>query len=123
MIKNCRGRRAAVVAAVALAVLVAGCSEPAVSGSNQPGVQGPSSAAPGPAGASQRVTVAESSIPDLAAALSANGVSDPENWAKIIKAGEPYPPGDPGQQKLRQVLAQFKADPDTTAKITNALVP
>jgi hypothetical protein len=69
------------------------------------------------------VTVAESSIPDLAAALSANGVSDPENWAKIIKAGEPYPPGDPGQQKLRQVLAQFKADPDTTAKITNALVP
>jgi len=123
MIKSCRGRLAAVVAAVALAVLVAGCSEPAVSGSNQPGVQGPSSAAPGPAGASQRVTVAESSIPDLAAALSANGVSDPENWAKIIKAGEPYPPGDPGQQKLRQILAQFKADSDTTAKITNALVP
>ena len=85
MIKSCRGRLTAAVAAVALAVLVAGCSEPAVSGSNQPGVQGPSSAAPGPAGASQRVTVAESSISDLAAALSANGVSDPRTGRRSSK--------------------------------------
>jgi hypothetical protein len=69
------------------------------------------------------VAVADSSIPDLAAALSANGVNDSENWAKIIKQAEPYPAGDAGQQKLHQVLAQFKADPEDTGKITNALIP
>lgn len=112
----------AVVLALAAATIT-GCGNQAHSGSNQIGVAEPASAAPGPAGAAQRYTVAQESEEDLAAALSGNGVGDPDKWAKIVLYGQPYPTGPDGQAKLRQVLLRYQASPDDTAKITNALVP
>ena len=68
---------AVAVLAVAGGVLT-GCSGQSRGGTDQPGVQGPSSVAPA---------------------------------------------GPVGEERLRQVLARFRADPDTTARITTALAP
>jgi hypothetical protein len=65
----------------------------------------------------------QTSESDQVSILSANGVSDPGKWAEIVKNAGPYPSGAAGEQKLRQVLAQFKADPADTAKIINAVTP
>ncbi|GAA1880741.1 hypothetical protein GCM10009836_72580 [Pseudonocardia ailaonensis] len=103
--------------------MLAGCAGGSRSGSDQPGTQGVSSAAPGPAGQVDRKSLNSSSAPDLSAALRANDVSGPENWSQILLQFTPYPPGQAGAEKIAQVLAQFKADPDTTAKITNVVTP
>ncbi|MBW0102889.1 hypothetical protein [Pseudonocardia sp. KRD291] len=120
-----RTRRRTVGSATAILALAAlsGCAGESVSGSNQPGVPKPppvSTDAPNPAA---QTSIGTSSADDLAAALDANDVDDSERWAEIVSNGRPYPPGDPGRLKLRQVLTRFQADPDTTTKITAALVP
>jgi hypothetical protein len=117
------GRAVPGFVAVVLAVLVVGCGGGARGGSDQPGVQLPPSAAPGPAGAAARTSIAESSVQDLAATLRANNVDDPERWARVIAQSRPYPADDPNLGKLRQVLAQNQADPPTIDRITNALTP
>jgi hypothetical protein len=106
-----------------LAALLVGCAGGARAGSDQPGVQLPPSAAPGPAGETARSSIAESSVQDLAATLRANNVDDPERWARVIAQSGPYPANDPNLGKLRQVLAQNQADPPTIDRITNALKP
>lgn len=106
-----------------LAIALAGCAGGARSGTDQPGSQGVQTVAPGPAGEAQRASINESSEQDLAAALRVNGVSDPGNWAQILGEYKPYPTGEPGRQKIQQVLTQFEADADTTAKITRVVVP
>jgi hypothetical protein len=45
------------------------------------------------------------------------------HWAHIIADSKPYPKEDRSMAKLRQVLAQNQADPQTTDKIMNALRP
>jgi hypothetical protein len=60
------GRAVSGFVAVMLAVLVVGCGGGARGGSDQPGVQLPPSAAPGPAGAAARTSIAESSVQDMA---------------------------------------------------------
>jgi hypothetical protein len=121
------GRRIIPMAvATALAALsLAGCSMVggARGGSDGPGVQLPPSAAPGPQGDAQRTSISSASQQDVAATLRANGVDDPQHWASIVVQHQPYPPGEPGMGKLRQVLAQYRADPPTTGKIMNALRP
>jgi hypothetical protein len=117
-------RAAAGAIAVLTALTLISCGEGSGrGGSNQPGVSLPPSAAPGPAGEAQRTSVNESSQQDIAAALRANGVSDEEHWAQIIADNKPYPKEDRSMAKLRQVLAQNHADPETTDKIVNALRP
>lgn len=114
-------RWAAPVAAVLAACAVAGCSGAPAGGSNQPGVPGPAGVAPGPAADPKRTPISSTSVQDLSAALRANDVDDPDKWAQILVEFRPYPPGQPGQDKLRQVLQRFQADPDTTGKITSAV--
>lgn len=115
---------AALVAALALLTgVLSGCTGPSRSGSDQPGVAGPASVVPGPAGVAQRTSIASSSIKDLSAALRNNGVEDPEKWAEIVAEYRPYDAGRAGEDKLREVLTRFQADPDTTTKVTTALTP
>jgi hypothetical protein len=83
----------------------------------------PPSAAPGPAGAAERTSIATASVQDISASLRANNVDDPEHWAEIIIQYRPYSTNDPSQAKLKQVLTQYKADPATIGKIANALTP
>jgi hypothetical protein len=64
-----------------------------------------------------------SSAKDLAAALRANGVDDPEKWARLIVEHAPYPPNDPGLTALRQVLTGAQADPHTVDQIVAVLRP
>ncbi len=113
---------AVAVLAVAGGVLT-GCSGQSRGGTDQPGVQGPSSVAPGPAGAAEQTRISRSSVQDLGAALRANGVEDPDDWANVVIENQPYGAGPVGEERLRQVLARFRADPDTTARITTALAP
>ncbi|WP_051342801.1 hypothetical protein [Pseudonocardia spinosispora] len=118
-------RRAAVVSSAAvLGILLTGCGgSTARSGSDQPGVALPPGAAPGPAGAAARVSISDTSEQDMAATLRANGVDDAAEWADLIVQSRPYPPGDARLGKLRQVLTEHQAPPDTVDKITNALEP
>jgi hypothetical protein len=113
------------VGIVASALWLVGCDTQVTpsGGSGAPGVKLPASAAPGPAGASQRTSIADASVQDISAALKANGVDEPEHWSKIISQYRPYPPQDANQTKLRSVLQQYRADGPTIDKITNALVP
>jgi hypothetical protein len=114
--------RWAVVVAVLLSVSVSGCTGGSRSGSDQPGVQNRTSVA-GSAGVSPRVPIGSSSEDDIAAALRANGVEDPQKWAQVILNNAPYPADDPNMTKLRQVLQQQNADPATIEKIVNTVQP
>lgn len=113
--------------AVAMAVLLAcsvGCNKTTnIGGSYAPGVQLLPSAAPGPAGAKDRIAIHTASQQDIAATLKSNGVDNPGEWAQIVMAYRPYPANDPSLAKLRRVLLQYHADPDTIAKTLNSLTP
>jgi hypothetical protein len=116
-------RAAAGLVAIVLAVLpVAGCARgDSRSGSDQPGVQGPTSLAPGAPG--PRVSADDPSVKDVAAWLRANGVSDPEKWAGILRDNQPYPDGPEGTKKIRDVLTQHGASEQDIAAITNTVTP
>ena len=117
-------RRWIVGSATAILLLaVSGCTGESRSGSDQPGVPGPRSVSTNAPDPAQQTSISTSSEDDIAAALRTNNVDDPGRWAEIVSSGRPYPPGEPGKAKLRQVLTQFRADPDTTSKVTAALVP
>ncbi|TCK21089.1 acetyltransferase (GNAT) family protein [Pseudonocardia endophytica] len=119
-----RSRHAALALLLASVIGVAGCAGGSGrGGTDQPGVPGPASVAPGPAGATQRTSLAMASVKDVQAALRTNDVDDPEYWAQVLIEARPYPAGQAGEQKLREVLARFRADPDTTGRITNTLTP
>ena len=115
-------RATAAVLATLLALVLAGCGA-SRGGADEPGVKLPPSAAPGPAGASERTSIATASQQTIAASLRANNVSNPEGWAQVVLQYRPYPANDPSLGKLRQALVQYKADPATIDKITNALKP
>jgi hypothetical protein len=115
-------RAAATLVAATIAVLpAAACTGNSRSGSDQPGVQGPTSLAPGAPG--RRISADDGSAKDVAAWLRANGVSDPEQWAEILHQHRPYPDGPEGAQKIRDVLHQYHASPEDTAAITNTVTP
>lgn len=115
--------RAAVglVTVVLAALPVTACSGNSRSGSDQPGVQGPASLAPGAPG--PRLSADAPSSKDVAAWLRANGVSEPEKWAELLLANRPYPDGPEGTQKIRDVLTQHGASPSDIAAITNTVTP
>ncbi|MCE0762621.1 hypothetical protein LWC35_06825 [Pseudonocardia kujensis] len=113
-------RIAAGVLAGVAALSLAGCAGGSRSGSDQPGVDNTETAAPNQP---VKTSISTSSEKDLAAALRTNGVDDPENWAQILVQNKPYPAGAEGTQKIQQVLQQFQASPDLSAKITNVVEP
>lgn len=108
---------AALLTAALATVVVAGCEGGGRSGSDQPGA-----AAATPSGAvAAKPSVNNGSEKDLAATLRDAGVSDAEKWAQTLVEYRPYPAGDAGAARVREVLDQFKADPDTVAKVTAAV--
>ncbi|MBN9107409.1 MAG: hypothetical protein J0I34_01385 [Pseudonocardia sp.] len=109
---------AAVLTAALATVVVAGCEGGSRSGSDNPGaaVATPTGAAP------QKTSVNDASEKDLAATLRDAGVSDAEKWAQTLVQYRPYPAGDAGAARIKEVLDQFKADPDTVSKVTAAVV-
>ncbi|ODU03455.1 MAG: hypothetical protein ABS81_14310 [Pseudonocardia sp. SCN 72-86] len=109
------GRRlAAGVLAAALATgVLAGCSSGGRSGSDQPGA----AVATQPGTAPQKTSLNDASEKDLAATLRDAGVDDPGQWAKTLVEYRPYPAGDAGAARIKEVLDQFRADPDTVAKV------
>jgi hypothetical protein len=117
------------IARVLIAVLVTvlacgtagGCTGTSRSGSDAPGVTLPT---PATGSAPQdRPSIARASTKDVAAMLRANGVDDPEHWAKVVTDHRPYPPEDPSLGKLREILNRERAAPDTTQKIVGSLAP
>jgi hypothetical protein len=120
-----RSNAVAIVALVASALLLTACGGTEVTpsgGSAAPGVKLPQSAAPGPAGAHQRTSIADASVQDISAALEANGVPDAQHWSKVVMDNGPYAREDANQTRLRSVLQRYGADGPTVDKITNALV-
>ena len=108
------------VVAILLAAALAGCAGGGRSGSDQPGVPGQVTTTAQPA---QKESVNRSSEADVAGALRRADVDDPESWAKILISDRPYPAGQPGQDRIRQVLAGHDAEPDEVNKILAAVEP
>lgn len=103
---------------LACALTLVGCGGgDGVGGSNQPGVKPPD------VSASHKQSINDSSVQDVAAALSTNQVHDPEKWAKVVMQYRPYPNDDPSLGKLRQALADNHADSRTVEQITAVLQP
>jgi hypothetical protein len=110
----------AIVAALLVAVAAGGCASGSRSGSDQPSLPGVGSSTEQPA---QKESINESSEDDVAAALRRSDVEDPQGWARILISDRPYPPGQPGQERIRQVLVDHQADPDDVEKILAAVEP
>jgi hypothetical protein len=112
---------AVLIAALACG-MAGGCTGTSRSSSNAPGVPLPTPAATSPA-PQDRMSIATASAKDIAATLRANGVDDPEHWAKVVTDHRPYPPEDPSLGKLREILNHEHAAPDTTQRIVGVLAP
>jgi hypothetical protein len=106
--------------AVLLAVAMTGCSGGSRSGSDQPGVPAPATASGQPA---PKESLNRSSEADVAAVLRRADVDDPQEWAKLLITDRPYPPGQPGQDRIRQLLLDNQADPDEVDKILAVVEP
>lgn len=106
--------------AILLAVAVAGCAGGARSGSDQPGVPAPATASGQPAA---KESLNRSSEADVAAVLRRADVDDPQERAKLLITNRPYPPGQPGQDRIRQLLVENDAGPDEVDKILAVVEP
>jgi hypothetical protein len=129
-------RLATFCAAGVLALTLAGCggststsSAPAPSTPSAPatGSASPSTAKGGAgattAPAAAKVSANTASEDEIAEALEAAGVSNPERWAEEVVEYRPYPADDPDLGKLRQNLAKYNPGQETTDKIVSALQP
>jgi hypothetical protein len=59
----------------------------------------------------------------IAAAFAANGVDNPERWAKEVVEYRPYDATDTSMKKVRQNLAKYNPSTDTVEKIVAVLQP
>ena len=75
------------------------------------------------AAADARVSANTASEDEIAAALEAAGVGNPERWAEEVVEYRPYPADDPNLTKLRDNLAKYNPGQETTDKIVSALTP
>jgi hypothetical protein len=114
--------------ALTLAVAASGCA--GSSGSST--ASSPSAAAPASAGATGpsagtasigKVSANTASEQQIADALQAHGVSNPERWADEVVEYRPYPPNDPSLGKLRQNLEKYHPSPQTLQAILDSLTP
>jgi hypothetical protein len=81
------------------------------------------SASASPVAAGSKVNPNTASIPDIQAALEANGVPNAARWAREVDEYKPYPADDPNMAKLRQNLAKYNPAPDVVDKIVASLAP
>jgi hypothetical protein len=107
-----------IIAVLVVALAAVGCGGSTTSGE---GESATTSAQPAPAG--EKVSANTASAGDIATALTAAGVSNAERWADEVVEYRPYPPDDPGLQKLRDNLAKYNPGEDTVNKIVSALTP
>lgn len=105
---------------ILLATALSGCAGGSRSGSDQPSLPGMDSTTAEPA---PKESINESSEDDVAAALRRGDVDDPQGWARILVGSRPYPAGQPGQDRIRQVLVEHEADPEDVDKILAAVQP
>ncbi|MGH3685789.1 MAG: hypothetical protein ACRDRU_09325 [Pseudonocardiaceae bacterium] len=70
-----------------------------------------------------KVSANTSSEGDIAAALTAAGVTSPKRWAAEIVEYRPYPTDDLDLAKLRENLAKYHPAAETVDKIVSALLP
>jgi hypothetical protein len=114
-------------AAAVMVLAIAACggtttsSDSTPSASATPTTSGPSNGATLPA--AEKVSANTASEEDIAAALSAAGVSNAVRWAHEVVEYRPYPADDPNLAKLRENLAKYNPGQETTDKIVSALTP
>ncbi len=60
-------------------------------------------------------------VDEIAAALAANGVSNPERWAREVEEYRPYDVSDPDLGELRDELAKYNPDAATLEAIIASL--
>ena len=77
--------------------------------------------APGASQASKKANANTASIPEIQAALEANGVTNAARWAREVDEYRPYPTSDPGFAKLRRELAKYNPGPETLERILATL--
>jgi hypothetical protein len=75
------------------------------------------------AAAGAKVSANTASEEEIAAALAAAGVSNPDRWAEEVVEYRPYPADDPNLTKLRENLAKYNPGQETTDLIVSALTP
>ena len=83
----------------------------------------PSSTASPATAAEAKVSANTASEAEIAAALAAAGVPNPDRWAREVTEYRPYPTDDPTLAKLQDNLAKYQPDPATLAGILGALQP
>ncbi|WP_433259113.1 hypothetical protein ACQPYK_46165 [Streptosporangium sp. CA-135522] len=115
---------------VALAMLAACVSLTACGGSapNDTATQTSaqtSAPASGTGGSTQtgKVSANTASEAEIAAALKAAGVPNPERWAEEVVEYRPYAADDKDLTSLRQNLAKYNPGQETVDKIVSALTP
>lgn len=69
----------------------------------------------------KKVNANTASIAQLVAAFRANGVPNPESWAREVDEYRPYPTDDPTFAKLRQELSKYNPSASTLALILASL--
>ncbi|MEV8630960.1 hypothetical protein AB0395_04820 [Streptosporangium sp. NPDC051023] len=84
-----------------------------------------SSPDPATGGSSQvtKVSANTASEAEIAGALGAAGVPNPERWAREVVEYRPYAADDPDLTSLRQNLAKYNPGEETVNKIVSALTP
>jgi len=108
------------VVAVLVAATLTGCAGGGRSGSDRTGVDTPPTEEGQPAA---KKSLGRASEPDLAAALRRADVDDPQGWARALVAARPYPPGEQGTDRIRQVLVDSGAEPAEIDRILTVVEP
>lgn len=115
-------------ASIATAVVLAGCggstssATSTVTPTTTAAVAAPATTTV-PADPAAKVSANTASEGDIAAALKAAGVSNPDRWAEEVVEYRPYPADDPNLGKLRDNLAKYNPGQETVDKIVSALTP
>jgi ABC-type glycerol-3-phosphate transport system substrate-binding protein len=120
-----KARLSLVGAATVMVLAIAACGGTTTSSDSTPSVSAtPTTAGPSNGAtqsAAEKVSANTASENEIAAALSAAGVSNAERWAHEVVEYRPYPADDPNLAKLRENLAKYNPGQETTDKIVSAL--
>ncbi|GAA3092043.1 hypothetical protein [Streptosporangium carneum] len=81
------------------------------------------SSAPGGSTQVKKVSANTASEAEIAEALRAAGVPNPERWAEEVVEYRPYAADDPDLTSLRENLAKYNPGEETVDKIVSALTP
>ena len=122
------------LAAIALALTIASCGGAAATSSNA-STERPTATTTVPASTSTAAAAATAAATasttkasannatnaELIAALTANGVPNPANWAREVQEYRPYSTSDTSFAKLKGELAKYNPSADTLSKILASL--